>query len=88
MPLTINDDLLMQSGMSEIDARIEIACRWFDARKMTMAQAVRMTELNRDEFESELLKRNIAIYRPTVDDYEQDVRNLKKMGLIRADSGL
>ena len=41
MPLTISDDLLAKAGLTERDARIEIACRLYDAGKLTMPAATR-----------------------------------------------
>ena len=81
MPLTIGDDLLAEAGLSERDARIEIACRLYDAGKLTMPAATRWAGLGRTQFEEELLRREIAISRPTSEDLKQDLETLRRLGL-------
>ena len=39
--LTISDELLCESQMAEDEARVEIACRLFDAGKLTFPVAAR-----------------------------------------------
>ena len=39
MPVTVPDQLLSEAGLSEADAKLEIACRLYDAGKLTMPQA-------------------------------------------------
>jgi len=79
MPLTIPDQLLNESGLSEREARIEIACWFYDANKLTMPTATRWTGLGRVEFEGELLERKIAISRPTTEDLKQDIETLRRL---------
>ena len=81
MPLTIPDDLLAEAGLSERDARIEIACRLYDAGKLTMPAAARWGNLTRTEFEEELLRRKLPICRPTSENLKQDLETLKRLGL-------
>ncbi|HUT95939.1 MAG TPA: UPF0175 family protein [Thermoguttaceae bacterium] len=81
MPLTIPDQWLAEAGLSERDARIEIACRLYDAGKLTMPTATRWAGLSRTEFEEELLRRQIAICRPTTEDLKQDLETLGRLGL-------
>ena len=81
MPLTIPDDLLAEAGLSERDARIEIACRLYDAGKLTMPAAARWSSLTRTELEEELLRRKLPICRPTPEDLNQDLQTLQRLGL-------
>lgn len=81
MPLTIGDDLLAEAGLSERDARIEIACRLYDAGRLAMPAATRWAGLGRTQFEEELLHREIAISRPTSEDLKQDLETLQRLGL-------
>ena len=63
MPAIIPDEIWKQSGLSERKALMEIACRLFDAGKLHLNQAARLAGMTRDEFESELMSREIDVYR-------------------------
>jgi predicted HTH domain antitoxin len=76
MCLVIPNDILRQAGLSDADALIEFACRLFDAEKLDKTAASRLSNLSRVEFEAELLKRGLAVYRTTEKDYEQDRRSI------------
>lgn len=81
MPLTLSDDVLKQAGMSAEEARIEIACRLFDAGKLALWPAAQLAQLSRVAFEEELHRRNIPIYRPTADDLKADLETLDRLGI-------
>jgi predicted HTH domain antitoxin len=81
MPLTLSDDVLKQAGMSADEARIEIACRLFDAGKLDLWPAAQLAELSRAEFEAELMKRKIPIYRLTLDDLLAEQKSLDDLGI-------
>ena len=80
MALTISDEVLQQAGMSESEARIEFACRLFDAGRLHLWPAAQVAGLSRLEFERELDARGIAIYRPTLEDLADDLRTLEHLG--------
>ena len=79
MPLTITDEQLRAMEMNEREARIEIACRLFAAQKLDLWPAAEFARLSRAEMEGELRARDIPIYRPTVEDLEQDLRSLERL---------
>ena len=81
MPMTIPDDVLELTGLSEEEVRLEVACRLFDIGRLTLGAGIRWTGLTRSEFEDALLQRGIAIYRPTVEDFERDLEALRRRGL-------
>jgi predicted HTH domain antitoxin len=81
MPLTLSDDILNKAGMSAEEARIEIACRLFDAGKLALWPAAQLAEMTRIQFEAELSRRKIPIYRPTIEDVESDLRAFKQLGI-------
>jgi hypothetical protein len=54
MPLVIPDETLQLAGMDEREAKIEIACRLFDAGKLTIGHAARLADLSVAEFEQQL----------------------------------
>lgn len=81
MTITIPDEVLAWAGLTEKEALVEFACRLYDAEKLDLFHAGKLAGLSRVEFESELLQRNIPIYRPTVEDFLEDVATLKKLGM-------
>ena len=74
MPLTISDEVLQRMGMSAEEARVEIACRLFDAGKLALWPGAQMAQMTRIQFEDELSRRKIPIYRPTVEDLEAEIK--------------
>ena len=80
MPLTISDEMLTDAGLSEAEARVEIACRLYDAGKLAMPEATRWANVSRTEFESALLVRNLPLIR--VDDryWQQERENMERLG--------
>jgi predicted HTH domain antitoxin len=79
MSITISDELVKATGMTERDTLIEIACRLFQAGKLSLPLAARFAGLARGEMEDQLLDRRIPLYRPTLEDYHQDVETLRKL---------
>ena len=63
MPLVISDETLKAANLTEEEARVEIACRLFDAGKLHLWPAAQMAGMSRSEFEEALIKRGIAPYR-------------------------
>ena len=80
MPLVIPDEMLKAAGMNEREAKIEIACRWFDAGKLAIGHAARLAGLSELEFEKQLEARGLPRYRYTDEMVERDVDALKKLG--------
>jgi predicted HTH domain antitoxin len=81
MPVTIEDELLIEAGLSEHEVRVEIACRLFEVGKLTLPAATRWSGLSRSEFEGEALKRSIALYRPVPEDLANDLGVLDRLGV-------
>lgn len=79
MPLVISDETLKAVGLSEREMQIEIACRLFDSGKLRLWPAAQLAGLSRGEFEEELALRNIAIYRPTPEDWEVDKQTIAEL---------
>ena len=78
MPLTIPDDLLEATGLSEDEARIEIACRLFAAEVIAKGDATRWTGMSRPEFKNALIDRGLPWIIYTEEALEQDLRTLRK----------
>lgn len=80
MPLLISDDALRAAGLSEREAKIEIACRWFDEGKLSLGHAAALADMSELEFETELSVRGVPRYRYTEEMLDHDVEALKKLG--------
>lgn len=84
MPLVITDEQLDAINMGERDALIEIACRLFDAERLSLRAAAKFAQLSRVAMEAELRRRRIAVYRPTVEELRQDLDTLQALGEARS----
>ena len=80
MPLTISDETLKQLGLTEREARIEIACRLYSADVIEKPVATRLAGLSRSEFEDELTRRGLPWIRVgTTPEYiEQELKALEE----------
>lgn len=76
MTLTIPDDVLRQSGLSERELLIEIACRLFDAGILPQPEAVRLCGLNRSEFWEALRERGLPWVHIDEADLDREMRIL------------
>jgi predicted HTH domain antitoxin len=80
MPVVIPDEALREAGLNPHEALlVEFACRLFDAGKLTLPSAVRLAAMSRVAFEQELRSRRIPIYRPTLEDLNDDMEALKQL---------
>ena len=80
MPVTVPDQLLLEAGLSESEAKLEIACRLYDAGKLTMPQATRWAGISRVEFETALLERHLPLIRIDDNYWQQEVEGLERLG--------
>ncbi len=80
MKLEIPEDILQAAGMTEKDCLAELAVHLYANRRISFAQALRLSGLKRAEFEEELARRHVAVY--NVDDLDDDVETLKSMGRL------
>ena len=83
MPVMISDAMLKDAGLSEAEARIEIACRLYDSGRLSLSRARRWAEVDRTTFELALLARGLPVYRPTLDDLAVDLATLERMEQAR-----
>ncbi|MFM9957320.1 MAG: UPF0175 family protein [Phycisphaerales bacterium] len=79
MILHLRDDILREAGVSEQDAVIELACRLFDAGKLALWPAAQLAGLARTDFEYELRRRGLAVYRYTPEMLEQELEAIRKI---------
>ena len=81
MPLTIPDSVLEQAGLSEVEARVEIACRLFEMRRLGLWQAAQWAGLVRVEMEAELLRRGISLYEVTAEQLHAELAAMDRLGV-------
>ncbi|MCU0872913.1 MAG: UPF0175 family protein [Pirellulaceae bacterium] len=80
MPLLIPDQVLTDAGLSELDAKVEIACRLYDAGRLSLPAATRWTGLSRTEFEEALLLRDLPLVRVDQEYWLQELESLRQLG--------
>ncbi len=81
MSLIVPDEILTATCMTEGEMRQEIAVMLFQREKLTLAQASRFAGMHRVAFQHLLASRYIPVHYG-VDDFEQDIQNLREMGRL------
>ena len=87
MPVVIPDELLAETGMTERELLVELACRLFDLEKLDLWPAAKLAGLSRVEMEAELRKRNIPIYRVDEEYWAQELASLELTKQLRESQG-
>ena len=82
MSVIIPDETLRATRMNEAEFKLEIAVLLFDARKITLGHASQLAEIDKSEFRQILKSRNIPLYVYDIEDYELDLKNLRKLGKL------
>jgi predicted HTH domain antitoxin len=80
MKIEIPKDILAAAGLTEKDCVIEFAVHLYASRRITHAQALRLSGLDRSAFEAELARRDMSLY--NVEDLNADVKTLKELGRL------
>lgn len=80
MRLDIPDDIMKVSGLTEQDCLIELSVHLYASRRFSLGQSLRLSGLDRFEFERQLAQRDISLY--TVDDLHEDVKTLRELGRL------
>ncbi|MCA2938636.1 MAG: UPF0175 family protein [Microcystis aeruginosa Ma_QC_Ch_20071001_S25] len=81
MSIDISDEILSATRRTEAEMRPEIAVMLFQKEKLTLAQASRFAGMNRIAFQHLLASRQIPVHYD-VEDFEQDIKNLREMGRL------
>jgi predicted HTH domain antitoxin len=76
MSLTIPDDILAATGMSEVELRQELAILLFQREKLTLGQASRWADMSQLRFQHLLSSRQIAVHYD-VAEFEEDLKTLQ-----------
>ncbi|MDB9317853.1 UPF0175 family protein [Nodularia spumigena] len=81
MSVVIPNEILTTTRMNEEEMKREIAVMLFQKEKLTLAQASRFAGMNRIAFQHLLASREIPVHYG-VEDFEQDIKNLREMGRL------
>jgi predicted HTH domain antitoxin len=81
MSVAIPDEILAATRMTEAEMKLEISVMLFQKEKLTLAQASRFAGMNRIAFQHLLASRQIPVHYD-VEDFEQDIKNLRQMGRL------
>ena len=79
--MTIPDSLLEAAHMSESEFRQEIAILLHQKEKITLAQASRLAEMDRLQFQHLLASRGLTVHYG-IEDFEQDLATLRGLGRL------
>jgi predicted HTH domain antitoxin len=80
MTINIPDSVLESARMSESELRQEIALLLYEKEKVTLAQASRLAEMGRLQFQHLLASRGLFI-NYEVEDFEQDLATLRRLSV-------
>ena len=81
MSVVISDDVLQSARMSGEELLQEVAVMLFQREKITLAQASRLSRMNRFQFQHLLASRRISVHYD-VKEFEEDLKTLRKLGRI------
>ena len=78
MSITISDDILASSGLTEEELRRELAIALFQTERLTLGQAAKLAEQTQLEFQKVLASRRIPIhYGPQ--ELDEDLRTVRRV---------
>lgn len=78
MPLLMTDEQLAEAGLTEAEAKLELACRLFAAGRLAMPTAARFAGATRGEFEDALHARGLPVFRMELKDFEAELAEYGK----------
>lgn len=81
MTITIPDSVLESARTSEAELRQEIAVVLYQKERLTLAQASRLAEMDRLQFQHLLASRGLTVHY-VVEDFEQDLATLRGLGRL------
>ncbi|NES00261.1 MAG: UPF0175 family protein [Symploca sp. SIO1B1] len=81
MAVLIPDEILRTTRMSETELIQEIAIMLFHKEKLTLAQASRLAQIPRIQFQHLLASRRIPVHYD-IAELEADVQTLQEMGYL------
>ena len=81
MNVVIPDDLAAAAGLTEADARAELAVSLYQSERLTLAQAARFAGVDRVGFHRLLARHDVPLNYDFA-DFEQDLASLRSLGRL------
>lgn len=81
MSLTISDEIIRASGLSEQELLLEVILLLFQQNRISLGKASQLSGMTRLQFQHELATRKIPVHYD-VEDFEQDLENLRRAGCL------
>ena len=81
MPVTIPDDIVQSTRMTEEELRQEIAVLLFEKEKLTLGQASQLAGVTQLQFQHLLASRQIPVHYD-VAELEEDMATLRELGRL------
>lgn len=81
MVVTIPDEIVRASRMTEAELKQEIAVLHYERERLTLAQAARLAGMTRLQFQHLLASREIPVHYD-VADLEEDLETLEELGRL------
>ena len=78
MSLTISDEILEATGMSEVELKQEIAVLLFRKEKLTLGKASQLAGMSQLQFQHLLASRQIPVHYD-VAEFEEDLKTLQEL---------
>lgn len=81
MSIVIPDDIVEATGLSESEFMRELAVFLFEQEKLTLAQAARLADMTRLQFQHLLSSRGVPVHYG-VSEFEADLETLRELGRL------
>lgn len=81
MNISIPDDILQASQLTEAQLKLEIALMLYQQNKISSGKVRAWLGLSVLEFQNELAKRNLYL-NYDIEDLEEDINNLRSLGVL------
>jgi predicted HTH domain antitoxin len=79
MEINISNEQLNQSGISESEMRIELACLFFRLGVLSSGKAATFASISHVEMLAELAKRKIPL-NDSIEHFQESLKNLRNLG--------
>ncbi len=82
MVLNIPDNILHGAGLGQREVLLELACALYESEKLALWPAAQLAGMERAEFEEELVRRKIPVYRLDEAGLANDLEAMCRVGKL------